>query len=71
MIESLRGNFGFINKPKINVARNIFLPEGLFERALYSDNLFTVGNQKPIINGSGISFKKEQRECCFCGIKSG
>lgn len=67
MIESLRGNFGFINKPKINVARNIFLPEGLFERALYSDNLFTVGNQKPIVNGSGISFQKEQADLAALG----
>jgi ribosomal protein S12 methylthiotransferase accessory factor len=67
MIELLRGNFGFINKPKINVARNIFLPEGLFERALYSDNLFTVGNQKSVVNGSGISFKKEQAEIAALG----
>lgn len=67
MIESLRGNFGFINKPKINVARNIFLPEGLFESALYSDNLFTVGNQKPVVNGSGISFKKVQAEIAALG----
>ncbi len=56
MITKLYGNFGFINKPLINVPSNIFMPKNLFERVITTNNLSVIGNNKVNITGGGISF---------------
>jgi len=58
MITNLYGNFGFINKPIINVPSNIFMPKNLYERVIVTNNLQIIGNNKVDITGGGISFDK-------------
>ena len=67
MISNLNGNFGFLNKPKFKLASNIYMPKGLYEKVCYSENLFTIGNNKPSINGGGISFFEEEAEISALG----
>ncbi|PTT68057.1 MULTISPECIES: YcaO-like family protein [unclassified Chryseobacterium] len=59
MINKYFGNYGFLNRPQIKIASNIYMPPGLLERAFYSDNLFVIGNNKPNIVGGGISFDEK------------
>jgi ribosomal protein S12 methylthiotransferase accessory factor len=67
MINYLNGNFGFMNKPKFKLASNIYMPKGLYERVYYSENLFTIGNNKPSVNGGGISFVEDEAEISALG----
>jgi ribosomal protein S12 methylthiotransferase accessory factor len=67
MIKNLNGNFGFINKPKFTIASNTYMPRGLFEKVWFSNNLFTIGNNKPNTNGGGISFFEEEAEISALG----
>lgn len=67
MISELTGNFGFINKPKFNLASNNYMPKGLHEKVWYSENLFTIGNNKPSTNGGGISFSKKEADISALG----
>lgn len=56
MMATLYGNFGFVNKPLINVASNIYMPKNLYEKVIFANNLKVIGNNKEDISGGGISF---------------
>lgn len=60
MIRALHGELGFLNKPKLQVARNLYLPASLYEMVCFSDHLFVVNNNRAFILGGGIAFDKDQ-----------
>ncbi|MGG5575991.1 YcaO-like family protein [Myroides sp. C15-4] len=60
MIRALHGELGFLNKPKLQVARNLYLPASLHESVYFSDHLFVVNNNRTSILGGGIAFDKDQ-----------
>lgn len=60
MIRTLHGELGFLNKPKLQVARNLYLPASLHEIVCFSDRLFVVNNNRTSILGGGIAFDKDQ-----------
>lgn len=60
MIRTLHGELGFLNKPKLQVARNLYLPASLHERVVFSNHLVVVNNNRSSILGGGIAFDKDQ-----------
>lgn len=60
MMNALHGELGFLNKPKLQVPRNLYLPASLHETVCFSDHLFVVKNNRASIYGGGISFDKNQ-----------
>ncbi len=68
MINELIGNLGFFNKPRIKIASNSYMPEGLVERVRYSTNLASIGNNSSFnLTGGGISFDEKQAEIAAIG----
>lgn len=60
MKNKMNGTFGFMNKPNVKIASNLFMPKNLHERVWFSNNLSVLGNNKGSINGGGISFNKQE-----------
>lgn len=67
MMRTLHGAFGFINKPKLKVPRNLNLPTDLRERVCFSDHLYVMQNNRTSIHGGGIAFSEQEADLAALG----
>ncbi|MBB1150236.1 MULTISPECIES: YcaO-like family protein [unclassified Myroides] len=67
MIRALHGELGFLNKPELQIARNLYLPASLHESVCFSDHLFVMNNKRESISGGGIAFDKDQASVAALG----
>ena len=58
MIKKFYGNLGFLNKFPVNIPRNVFVPNCLYENFVSSENLSILGNNRNKIIGGAISTSK-------------
>lgn len=66
-MQTLFGAFGFLNKPKLKVPRNLDLPTDLRERVFFSDHLYVMQNNRTSIHGGGIAFTEQEADLAALG----
>lgn len=67
MMHRLYGKIGFLNNPKLRVARNLYLPANMCETVCFSDHLYVMKNNRTTIYGGGIALNEQQADVAALG----